>query len=220
MRLIQLNFYGDHNIGLFARSSEKICVMGNFVPEKAVKSIEEALKVKVVKSTMARTDLVGMFCCANSNGIIIPNIARDEEVEKIKSFGLDALVLDTKFTALGNLILCNDKGAIIGRPVEKYKRRIEKCLGVDASCTTVSGMSIVGSCGIATNAGCLLHRDVKEDEIKIIERTLDVEVGIGTANFGSPFVGSCAIANSKAAAVGESTTGPEINRLMEVLKLF
>lgn len=128
--------------------------------------------------------------------------------------------MKTKFTAIGNLLLCNDKGVIIGKPLEKYKERIERCLGVDAVCMTIAGMNTVGSCGIATNDGCVLHRDVNEKEIEVVERALGVEVGLGTANFGSPFVGSCAIANSSAVAVGESTTGPEINRFMEALKLF
>ncbi len=220
MRIIQLNFYGDHNIGLFGRSSEKLCILGNVISEKDMKRVEDTLDVKVVKTTIVRTDLVGMFCCINSNGIVIPSIARKEEVDSLRLLGLDVLVLESKFTAVGNLVLCNDKGAVIGKPLEKYKDEIERCLGVDAICTTIAGMSTVGSCGLATNNGCLLHRDAKDEELKAVENALDVKVGIGTANFGSPFVGSCAIANSSAVAVGESTTGPEMNRFMEALKLF
>jgi translation initiation factor 6 len=220
MRLIQLDFYGDHNIGLFGRSSDKVCILGNVVSKDDVDKIEKTLNVEAVKSTVVRTDLVGMFCCINSNGIILPSIASEGEIGRLDSTGLDILALDSKFTALGNLVLCNDNGAIIGNPLEKYKKKIERCLGVDAECTTVAGMNTVGSCSVATNEGCVLHRDANEEEIQIIEKTLGVEVGLGTANFGSPFIGSCAIANSSGAAVGESTTGPEINRIMESLKLF
>jgi translation initiation factor 6 len=220
MRLIQLNFYGDHNIGLFGRSSDRLCVLGNVISKDDVKKIEETLNVKVVKNTIVRTDLVGMFCCINSNGIIVPSITNEEEINRLGPLGLDILALESKFTAVGNLVLCNDNGAIIGRPLEKYKKKIEKCLGVEGACTTIAGMNTVGSCGIATNEGCVLHRDANEKEIQIVEKVLDVEVGLGTANFGSPFVGSCVIANSSAASVGESTTGPEINRIMESLKLF
>lgn len=220
MRAIQLNFYGDHNIGIFGRASEKLCILGSSVSDKECKKIEATLGVRVLKATVSHTDLVGMFCCMNSYGAIVPSIAREEEIERMRSAGLNIQVLKAKFTALGNLILCNDKGAVVGKPLERYKEEIGTYLGVDATCTSVAGMSTVGSCGIATNKGCILHRDAKEDEIKEIEKILDVEVGIGTANFGSPFVGSCAIANSLAVAVGQSTTGPEINRIMEALKLF
>jgi translation initiation factor 6 len=70
---------------------------------------------------------------------------------------------------------------------------------------------------VATNKGCFIHRDAKENEIKKIEEILKVKADIGTANFGSPFVGSCFFANSNGAVVGNSTTGPEIDRIYETL---
>jgi translation initiation factor 6 len=103
---------------------------------------------------------------------------------------------------------------------KKEKKEIEDCLGVEAVFSSIAGIQTVGSCGIATEKGCLLHRDAKEEEIKIVEEVLKVKVDIGTANFGSPFVGSCIIANSKGALVGESTTGPEIVRIQEALELL
>lgn len=217
MRIIKLNFYGDHNIGLFAKASEKFCILGRFVSENNAKSIKNALGVRIIKSTIANTDLVGLLLCMNSHGIVLPAIINEDEIENLKQLGLNTLKLKSKFTAVGNLILCNDKGAVIGKPLEKYKEKIERCLAVDAISTTVASMDTVGSCGIATNTGCLLHRDAKEKEMQAIEKALDVVVGVGTANFGSPFIGSCAIANSSAIAVGESTTGIEMNRFIEVL---
>jgi translation initiation factor 6 len=102
--------------------------------------------------------------------------------------------------------------------LKRDKKKIEDCLGVSTELSTIAGMDVVGSCGVATNLGCLLHRDVREDELGLIQDILRVETDIGTANFGSPFVGACVIANSKGAVVGESSTGPEITRLMETLK--
>jgi translation initiation factor 6 len=215
-----MNFYGDHNLGLFCRASENICIVGNFIDERDAQRLEDMLKVKIIRTSVAQTDLVGMFSSFNSNGIVLPCIATQREVEEAKKIGLDMMILDSKFTAVGNLILCNDNGAVIGKILSSCKKAIEKCLGVDAVCSTVTGMNTVGSCGIATNTGCLLHRDAKPREIRTVEKALDVEAGVGTANFGSPFVGSCAVANSTAVAVGESTTGPEMNRFMEALKLF
>ena len=65
-----------------------------------------------------------------------------------------------------------------------------------------------------------MHRDTKEEEIKLIEDVLKVEIDIGTANFGSPFVGSCIIANSNGTIAGLSTTAPEIERIAETLNLI
>lgn len=222
MQIAQINFHGDHNLGLFGKSSDKVCILGNFVPDKSLEKIESLLKVNVLKTSIANTDLAGIFCCMNSNGLIIPNIANEREVARLKilkkKFGMNIAVLGTTFTALGNLILCNDKGAVISKVFsKKEKKRIEDCLGVESEYASVAGITTVGSCGVATNKGCLLHRDAAEEEMKLIEDVLKVPVDIGTANFGSPFVGSCMIANSTGAVIGESTTGPEVTRIMEAL---
>jgi len=221
LKVWQINFYGDHNLGLYGRSSDKICILGRIL-EKKREVVEDVLKVKSVALTLSNTDFVGIFCALNGNGMLLPKIITDSEREKFgelkKLFGINVKVLNSNFTALGNLILCNEKGALISKLFSKRdKKAIEECLSVESCFSTIGGIQTVGSCGVATNKGCLLHRDASEDEIKLAEEVLKVKVDIGTANFGSPFVGSCAIANSNGAVVGESTTGPEITRLQESL---
>jgi translation initiation factor 6 len=225
MKVFQTNFHGDDNLGLFGKSSDRFCVLGDFFSEKYMERVENFLKVKVEKMTVANTELVGIFSCINSNGMVLPKITTRREIEKLKDvkkeLGINLEFLGSRFNAFGNLILCNDRGAIISRNLSrKDKKTIEDCLGVESEFSTIAGMDVVGSCGIATNKGCLLHRDVHEDEMKIVQDVLKVEADIGTANFGSPFVGSCAIANSNGAIFGLSTTGPEINRIMEALDLI
>jgi translation initiation factor 6 len=224
-KILQTNFYGDHNLGLFGKSSDKFCIIGNFIPEKIRKKVENVLKVRIIKASIANTELIGLFCCFNSNGILLPRIVIEREMENFKTikkeFDLNLEILNSRYTALGNLILCNDKGAAISKNfTKKEKLKIEDCLGISSEYSTIARMNTVGSCGVATNNGCLLHRDVKEEEIKKIEEILKVSADIGTANFGSPFVGSCMIANSNGTVIGESTTGPEIVRVSEALNLI
>jgi translation initiation factor 6 len=222
MKVIQTSFHGDHNLGLFAKSCDKFCLIGNFVQEKTIEKVKEVMKIDVLKTTVANTDFVGMFSSFNSNGIVLPNIITPRELSQFKNlkkeFGINLEILKTKFTALGNIILCNDKGAVISKNIKKVdKKRIEDCFGAEVEYGTISSMSTVGSCGVATNKGCLIHRDANENEIEKIQQLLKVETDIGTANFGSPFIGACCFANSVGAVVGESTTGPEITRIMETL---
>ncbi|MDI6798414.1 MAG: translation initiation factor IF-6 [Candidatus Aenigmarchaeota archaeon] len=222
MKVLQTNFHGDHNLGLFGEACDRFCILGNFVSEKNKTQVENVLKVRVIKLTIANTDFVGMFCCFNSNGILLPKIVTEKEIEELKKikkeFGINLDVLNSRFTAIGNLVLCNDKGAIISRLLSKKdKEKIEDCLGVESGYSKIAGMSIVGSCGITTNKGCLLHRDAREEEIEIIQELLKVNADVGTANFGSPFVGSCSIANSNGCLVGKSTSGPEVQRFFETL---
>jgi translation initiation factor 6 len=222
MKMLQLNFYGDPNLGLFAKASDEFCVSGNFLSENISKRIENILEVKVLPATIAGTDLIGVFSAVNSNGIVLPKILNDREIDKFKGLKMDLdlnmVVLKSKFTAVGNLILCNNKGAVISKVfTKKDKKDIENCLGVETEYCSVAGMANVGSCGVATNRGCLLHREATEKEMEKIGEILKVEVDIGTANFGSPFVGSCVIANSNGMVVSENTTGPELARLTEAL---
>ena len=223
MKIVQTDFFGEHNLGIFGKSSDEICLIGKSLEEKR-REVEDVLKVKCIALTISNTDLVGIFCALNKNGIILPKILNENEKrffsELKKNFGINLLILNSKFTALGNLILCNDSGALISELFnKKEKKAIEDVLGVEAQFSKIAGIKSVGSCGIATNKGCLIHRDASEEEIKVVEELLKVPVDIGTLNFGSPFVGACCIANSKGALVGRSTTGPEIARFQEALSL-
>lgn len=225
MRILQTNFHGDHNLGLFGRATDNFCFVGNFVTENTLKKVKEVLSVEIMKATIANTDLLGIFSCANSRGVLLPNIVKKYELIKFKAvakkFGLSMKILKTNYTALGNLILCNDHGAAISKIFNRSEKRlIEDCLDVEAVYGTLAKIDTVGSAGVATSAGCIVHRDATENEIKIVEDVLKVDVDIGTANFGSPFIGSCMIANKSGAVIGESTTGPEAQRIMETLELF
>ena len=79
---------------------------------------------------------------------------------------------------------------------------------------------MAGSCGLVTNKGLLLHRDTTEEEMKKAEEILKVKGDIGTANFGTPYVGTSGMANSKGLVIGEKTSGPEISRAVEALDLI
>jgi len=193
--------------------------------DKTVEKMQDVLGVEVRKITIANTDLIGIFCVMNSNGILLPKIANRRELDFFarlkKEFGFNITLLPSRFTALGNLIAANDNGAIISKVFSQVsKRKIEDCLDVETDYSSVARQTIVGSLSVATNKGCLLHRDAEESEMKRIEDILKVKVDIGTANFGSPFIASCIVANSNGAIVGEQTTGPEVVRIAETLDLM
>ncbi|MEM5794606.1 MAG: translation initiation factor IF-6 [Candidatus Aenigmatarchaeota archaeon] len=224
MKILQTNFFGDYNLGIYGKACDKFCLLGSFIPLNLRKKIEEFLKVKVYPVTLSRTDLVGIFCSFNSNGIVVPKIVTEKEFDFLKQlekdFSVNLGIVKTKFTALGNLILCNDKGAIISKLFSrKEKEKIEDLLGVECEYLSIGEIKTLGACGIATNKGCVIHRDAKEEEIKTVEDVLKVSVDVGTANFGSPFIGACGFANSNGAVIGELTSGPEFARISEALSL-
>src|SRR2546425_856947 len=176
MKILQTDFFGDHNIGLYAKASDKFCIVGELISQKYSQKISEVLGTEVVPARISKTEFIGIFSCLNSNGIILPEIVTESEILKFKNLGLNVGILKSKHTATGNLILCNDKGAVISKLIgKKEKKMIENVLGVEANYSTISGIHIVGSCGVSTNKGCLLHRDANEEELKKIGEILKVK---------------------------------------------
>lgn len=213
-----LNFHGDPNIGLYGFATERFCLLG---PDgQTAKKLAEMLKVPVHNMHLLHLDLIRILITGNSHGVVAPNILFDRDIEMLKhALGhhrVPLLVLDTE-RAVGNLMLVNDKGIVIPPVLKKFKLELEKFFGLPCNVTTIAKLSPLGSLGIATNKGCLVHPQVKDEEAELIEKTLGVPLDVGTVNFGSPYPGSGIIANSHGFAAGTPTSGPELSRIAEAL---
>ncbi len=215
MKFMKAQFNGDPNIGLYGFATDSYCLLG-FQPKHKEK-IESLLKVKIIIRTVAGTELAGIFASGNSFGIVLPKIAEGEEIKRIKALGINTLILKSRETALGNMILCNDKGCLISKRLKAFRKEIADCLSCEVDTGRISGLSIVGSCAVATNRGCLCHRDAEESEIKRIENILKVRVDIGSI-YGSPFVRAGLLINSSGALASQTATGPELERILEVFE--
>ncbi len=213
MKFLRTSFNGDPNIGLYGFATDSYCIVGLSV--KHQEKIEKVLKLNIETATIAGTELVGIFSAGNSSGIVLPNIATENEVKRFRKIGLNVLVIKSKYTALGNLILCNDNGCLISSHLKKYSKNISDVLGCEVQTGKVAGLSITGSSSIANNKGCLCHMNAKEDELEVIEELLKVKVDIGSIG-GSPFVKSGMIVNKSGFVVSEDVTGPELQRIDEV----
>ncbi|MBU5575174.1 MAG: translation initiation factor IF-6 [Candidatus Aenigmarchaeota archaeon] len=216
-RIIRSNIFGDPNIGVYGFATDKYCILG-IEDIKNINKIIETLNVPIKIFQIGNTNFPGIFSVGNSNGILVSQIIQNYELKNIKKEMKEQVieVLKTKYTAIGNLILCNDKGAYVSEKLKRYKTKILDVLDCEVVFGNIANLEITGSAGIATNKGCLLHPDAKEDEIKNIENVLKVSVDVGTVNHGSPFVKSGIIANSYGVFVSENSTGPELGRISEV----
>lgn len=212
-----IEFDGDHNLGLHTEATDKFCLISSKLSPRCKDKVEEVLDVDVLEANVANSGMLGIFCSGNSNGIVLP--PNTEEIEKkiLRDFDLDIKVLQTKYTALGNLILVNDKAALISEKISEHKETISEHLDVPVEIGKIAGLDMVGSCGVTTNEGLLLHRNAKNREIEQVEELFDCEAGIGTANFGSPFVGALITANSKGLLTSHRTTGYELGRIEQAL---
>jgi translation initiation factor 6 len=203
---------GSASIGVYSLANDRFVVIPPTVPLKIAERTAEWLKVKLVHSSIAGSVLAGALSCANSNGILLPNSVRDEEIAAIKTvFEGNVTVMKTKKTAYGNLVLANDKGAVVDpRFNDSEIMQIADTLGIEAIPCTIAGLPYVGSLAVATNKGVLAHPLLAADEKKILEDVFKVPVDVGTINCGIPYVGTGLLCNVHAAVAGSMTTGPEM----------
>ena len=223
MALYLFDVFGNASIGVYALVNDRIAIIPPQVPESKRQKVEEWLKVKVVATTVGKSLVTGALACSNSNGIILPSFAQDDEIEAIKSASdLNVTVMDTKKTAYGNMVLANDKGAVADPRLEQGTvNKIADTLGVEVVTSEIAGLPYVGSLATATNKGVLAHPLLKDGERKVLEDVFKVPVDVGTVNCGVPYVSTGLLGNSRAAMVGLLTTGPEmfiIGQALDVVK--
>jgi len=221
--LFLFDVFGNACIGVYSLVNDRIAIIPPQVPESKRQKVEEWLKVKVVATTVGKSVVTGALACSNSNGVILPPFATEEEVEAIKSASdINVTVMDTKKTAYGNLILANDKGAVADPRLERgVLDKIGDTLGVEVVSSEIAGLPYVGSLATATNKGVLAHPMVKEEERKVLEDVFKVPVDVGTINCGIPYVATGLLGNSYGAVTGLLTTGPEmfiIGQALDVVK--
>lgn len=203
---------GSPSIGVYSLANEKIAMIPRMVPLEKAQEIADWLKTKLVYTSITGSVLCGALACANSNGMLLPSAVRDEELTQIKSvFDGTLTIMETKKTAYGNLVLANDKGAVVDPRLKASDiKLISETLGVEVVPTEIAALPYVGSLAVATNKGVLAHPLLKDEERKILEAVFKVPVDVGTINCGVPYVGTGLIANSNAAVAGSMTTGPEM----------
>ena len=201
-------------IGTFTVTSEDITIIPPLSDEKI---FSDALETEIIETTIGGTRLLGALACVNSKGMIVADIISDRELDSLLEY-IDVTVLSEIHNALGNNILLNDNGALINPSLSKMaKKGIEENLDVSVEKGTIAGMRTVGSLGMVTNKGLLCHPHATEEEIGMMEDLFGVPITKITANHGSGWVGTCMVANTKGAVIGDLTTPIEMGRIEEGL---
>ncbi|WP_017980971.1 translation initiation factor IF-6 [Methanocaldococcus villosus] len=225
--IIKKYFSGIPTVGVLAFTNEFLTLLPIFLERKDILDVKEVLKTEILQINIGGSSLIGSLVAGNSYAILLPKIVKDDELEVLKSFlknndiDINLGIIKSKNTALGNLILTNDNGALISPELADFKKDIEDYLNVETEVGTIVDLPTVGSNGVLTNKGCLVHPLTEEDELNFLKELFKVEyIGKGTANKGTTSVGACVIANTKGAIVGGDTTGPELLIIEDALGLI
>jgi translation initiation factor 6 len=212
--------FGSAYLGVYCSASERFAIMPEGVEKSFVKDVEEVLKVEVVRTYIAGSTLVGSLVAMNSNGVIVTNFAEKQELARLPK-DLRIGVMEEKLNAAGNNIAANDKAACVHPAASRYSLRIiEDTLGVEVHLGAIAGTETVGSVCLATSKGVVCHPRTSEDELKVLSSLFGVPAAVATLNYGTPYLGACAIANSKGAIVGSTSTPIELGRIEDGLGLY
>ena len=215
--IIKYDLYRGPNVGVYAAAHDSVLLLpSGFAPAKADRLAEHLGVERRVNASVANTRLLGTLLVMNNSGIMLPRTAFEDEYAVLKAeTGLNVGVLDSKFTALGNLVCANDRGAIASPWLSRAEcGAISDILGVEVMQGRIAGMYQTGSVMAANNSGAAVHPETDEEEMKAFANLLGVRgMEQASINNGIPYVASGMLANNNAIVVGSLTTGPEIMML-------
>jgi translation initiation factor 6 len=220
MAIYRYTAYKTPNIGIFAKANDSTLLVPFGFAETKTQKLAEYLQAKEVYTSVGGTRLLGPMTVMNNNGILLPSIASDEEVQLLRqASGLNVEKVESRFTAIGNLISTNDNGAIASPLFDgEVDQQIQDVLGVPVHSMTIGSFVQAGSMIVATNGGAGVHPKASEEEVKTISEVLQVPAEPVTVNGGVPFLSSGIISNTKAVVVGSLTSGPELIMLSRIFK--
>lgn len=218
MKIVKADFEKNPFIGLFLKASDRLVLVPKTVQAKLAAQAEETLEAETVRLFVNQSHLVGLYCAFNSHGCVIPRASEPEEIALLQKAGLNVCILSDKFSAVGNNVAANDKGALVNPDVSPREcKAISDSLGVEVHQRKVAGFSTVGALTVATNSGFITCNEASDEDIAALENCFKVKGGRGSSNMGTPFNSLGVVANSKGALVGEMTSGFEMGRLHEAL---
>lgn len=214
----RVNLAGNPNLGVSIAVTDKLALAPPNLGEKMVGVVEECLQVPVITTPISGSSLAGALAVGNSRGFLLSKYAFDKEIETIKKSGLEVERIPDRLTAVGNIILANDHGALANPLLsDESIEVVSDTLDVDVVRGSIAKFKINGSVAVSTNKGVLAHPSTTPEEIKFLEKTMKVPADVGTVNQGTKLVGAGTVANSNGVLVGEKTTGPEMARIEESL---
>ena len=218
--ILKFDVLGSPFVGNYGLVSNKYLITLDELTERKLERMSGVLKVEVIGIRLLNCRIIRPFFAGNSNGIIVSKIVDDETVERLKKSLADLKieVLNSKYTAVGNLISANDKGGVVSPLFNKKEvKLIEDVLDIEVIQVTVSRATYVGSLLKSNNKGGIVTPYIREDEMERVKEILRVEIRVGTVNSGLHYVSAGILVNDYGAIVGKSTDGVE---LMNVSQTF
>jgi len=218
----KVRIQGSSNLGVFVKAVAGYVLLPQGTKPSVVEEAAQVLDLTPVTLDVYDSKLLGLFISGNSRALLLPPIVSRTDYEALRDkVDVEVHVLDTSFTALGNVILANDYGALVHPKMSDYEmEQVAKALDVKVMRGKIADISVVGSVGVVTNRGCAVSPYAEDHEVKALEELFQVEECIRcTVNDGVSFIKLGLVASERGALVGYNTTPYEIECVAEALKI-
>ena len=225
MTLLQRDLFNSPYSGVFCATNDSLTFIPPGIPSDDMEAISEALGTRIEVVTIGGSSVLGTLIAMNSKGILVSNLITTMESDKIEAIasdiGLNFGVLSERSNAIGNNFLINDRGGFCNeRLTPRSKTSAEEILEIKIESRSFNRMDTLGMIGCVTNKGGLCHPEISDEEKEVMEKVLEIPVMEGTVNFGMPLVGAGVISSTNGAVCGRQSTGVELGRVEEALRLF
>lgn len=218
-------FENSNEVGVFAKLTNSFCLtaIGGSEHFHSVFQAEFAQHIPVIHATIGGTRLVGRCTVGNKNGLLVPTITTDQELQHLRNSlpsSIQIQRVEERLSALGNCIACNDYVALVHTDIDKETEEIiNDVLGVEVFRATVAGNVLVGSYCTFTNQGGLVHVMTPRDEMEELSQLIQVPLTAGTINRGSDVIAAGLVVNDWGAVCGMDTTASELRVIEQIFKL-
>ena len=192
MGLHLIDIYRSPNIGVFLKGNDRFLLVPKGLAATKSDKLCDGLGVTAVPASIGESRLLGALASMNGNGIMVSR-------------------LDSKLTAVGNLVVANHRRALVSPALDaKAVSQVRDVLGTEVERTPIGEYHQVGTFVVATNSGAAVYPGLEEKDVERIGALLGVDAYPTSVNSGVPYVASGLVANSRNAVAGTQTTGPEL----------
>jgi len=162
--------------------------------------------------------VLGVFASCTDNFVFVPYETSEETIGELEeSLGATACRTSVSGSSIvGSLMRGNNNGMMVaGFVLEKELRAIRKHI---KAARLTQELNAAGNLILANDTAALVHPDLSEKSIKIIQKTLGVEVKRGTLG-GLKTVGMAGVATNRGVLVHPKSSQAEISIIEELFKL-
>lgn len=205
-------------IGTYVSLFDNNAIVPPIAPKGFLKLLHKYLGVNTVSTTIGGVSSIGPMVAMNGNNIILPRTIVDEELSVISRIYSEAMIVDSKLLAWGNLLVVNNKGGLISNMVPKeIMNQISDFLGLELVPLNLKDYRTIGSLFAISDEVGLVSPLVNSEGLQLAREVLKIRLNTTTVNDGEKLVKLGVLLNDKGLIVGRTTTGPELMAIQSLL---